>query len=198
MLLDAVNYLLGHEDMTIEQIRKFPAAWDAPPRTLPWATVMRRVSKPRPARSARASPTAVGMALAERLQAARFGDKIVDHHTYVLASDGDLMEGVSHEAIGLAGHLKLSKLIVLYDDNGITIDGALSLSESSDALKRFEAAGWNASRIDGHNPDEIAAAIEKARKSDRPDADRLPHSDRLWRTQQAGQAVRARLTARRR
>ena len=166
MLLYAVNYLLGYEDMTIEQIRNFRqlGSITAGHPEYGHAAGIETTTGP----LGQGIATAVGMALAERLQAARFGDKIVDHYTYVLASDGDLMEGVSHEAIGLAGHLKLSKLIVLYDDNGITIDGALSLSESGDALKRFEAAGWNASRIDGHNPDEIAAAIETARKSDRP------------------------------
>ena len=97
--------------------------------------------------------TAVGMAIAERHMAAVFGDSIVDHKTYVIASDGDLMEGISHEAIALAGHLKLNKLIVLFDDNGISIDGALSLSDSVDQVKRFEACGWNAWRIDGHDPD---------------------------------------------
>src|SRR6478672_8731008 len=112
--------------------------------------------------------TAVGMALAERLLAAEFGGDIVDHHTYVLASDGDLMEGVSQEAIALAGHLRLSKLIVLWDDNGISIDGPLSLSDSVDQPKRFEAAGWATVRVDGHDPDAIAAAIETARTSDRP------------------------------
>ncbi|PKQ05667.1 MAG: transketolase [Alphaproteobacteria bacterium HGW-Alphaproteobacteria-11] len=166
MLLYAVNYLLGYEDMTIEQIRNFRqlGSITAGHPEYGHAAGVETTTGP----LGQGIATAVGMALAERLQAARFSDKIVDHYTYVLASDGDLMEGVSHEAIGLAGHLKLSKLIVLYDDNGITIDGALSLSESGDALKRFEAAGWNATRIDGHNPDEIAAAIEKARKSDRP------------------------------
>ena len=85
-----------------------------------------------------------------------------------IASDGDLMEGISQEAISIAGHLRLSKLIVFFDDNGISIDGPLSLAESGDQVARFEAAGWNASRIDGQNPDEIAAAIEAAQKSDRP------------------------------
>jgi transketolase len=97
-----------------------------------------------------------------------FGAEIVDHHTYVLASDGDLMEGISQEALALAGHLRLHKLIVLFDDNGITIDGPLSLSDSVDQVKRFEAAGWAASRIDGHDPDAIAAALERARASDKP------------------------------
>ena len=112
--------------------------------------------------------TAVGMALAERLMNARFGDDLVDHHTYVIAGDGCLMEGVSHEAISLAGHLRLNQLIVLFDDNEITIDGATSLSCSDDQLARFEASGWSACRIDGHDPAAIAAAIERARHSDRP------------------------------
>ena len=112
--------------------------------------------------------TAVGMALAERLLNARFGDDFVDHHTYVIAGDGCLMEGLSHEAISLAGHLRLSKLIVFFDDNQISIDGSTSLSCSDDQVARFEASGWSACRIDGHDPEAIAAAIEHARKSDRP------------------------------
>ena len=111
---------------------------------------------------------AVGMAIAERHMAAVFGNEVVNHKTYVLASDGDLMEGISQEAIALAGHLKLSKLIVLFDDNGISIDGALSLSDSVDQVKRFEAAGWAASRVDGHDPAAVAAALEKAQSADRP------------------------------
>ena len=109
------------------------------------------------------------MAIAERHLAAEFGD-IVDHHTYVLASDGDLMEGISQEAIALAGHLKLNRLIVLFDDNGISIDGPLSLADSVDQVKRFEAAGWNATRIDGHDPagdrdgDRGGAEVRQARR----------------------------------
>ena len=93
---------------------------------------------------------------------------VVDHTTYVLASDGDLMEGISQEAIALAGHLKLKKLVVLFDDNGISIDGPLALADSVDQVKRFEAAGWAATRIDGHDPAAIAAALEAAKASDRP------------------------------
>ncbi|ABS63722.1 transketolase [Parvibaculum lavamentivorans DS-1] len=166
MLLYAVNYLLGYEDMTIEQIKNFRQLGAITAGHPEYGHVAGVETTTGPL--GQGISTAVGMALAERLLAARFGDEVVDHFTYVLASDGDLMEGVSHEAIGLAGHLKLSKLIVLYDDNEITIDGALSLSESGDALKRFEAAGWNAVRIDGHNPAEITAAIEKAQQADRP------------------------------
>ena len=108
------------------------------------------------------------MALAERILNARFGDKIVDHNTYVIASDGDLMEGISHEAIGLAGHLGLSKLIVLYDSNDISIDGSLDLSDSTDQLKRFQASGWSTREIDGHDHDEIERAISEELKTDSP------------------------------
>jgi transketolase len=108
------------------------------------------------------------MAIAEAHLAAEFGKDIVDHHTYVLASDGDLMEGISQEAIALAGHLKLNKLVVLFDDNGISIDGPLSLADSVDQVKRFEAAGWAATRVDGHDPEAIAQALEKARASSKP------------------------------
>jgi transketolase len=109
----------------------------------------------------------VGMALAERMLAAEFGD-IVNHRTYVIASDGDLMEGVSQEAIAIAGHLKLSKLTVLYDCNGISIDGKTSLSDSVDQIGRFQSAGWRAVKIDGHDPKAVLEALQAAQKSDRP------------------------------
>jgi transketolase len=112
--------------------------------------------------------TAVGMALAERLMNARFGNDFVDHYTYVIVGDGCLMEGLSHEAISLAGHLRLNRLIVLFDDNEISIDGATSLSCSDDQVARFKASGWSACRVGGHDPEAIAAAIERARNSDRP------------------------------
>jgi transketolase len=111
---------------------------------------------------------AVGMAIAERMTAAQFTSNIVDHRTYVIASDGDLMEGVSQEAIGIAGHARLSKLIVFYDDNGISIDGHTSLADSVDQVARFKSAGWNASHIDGHDVDAIQKAIKAAQTSDRP------------------------------
>src|SRR5207342_3056024 len=112
--------------------------------------------------------TAVGMALAEKMLAAEFSRKVVNHHTYVLASDGDLMEGVSQEAIALAGHWRLNKLIVLYDDNGISIDGPTSIADSVDQVKRFKSAGWQAELIDGHDPKAIATAIARAQKSSKP------------------------------
>ncbi len=111
---------------------------------------------------------AVGMALAERLLATRFGKELVDHYTYVIAGDGCLMEGLSHEAISLAGHLRLSRLIVLWDHNSISIDGSTSLSTSDDQVARFAACGWDTQSIDGHDTDAIEAAIIHARTSDRP------------------------------
>src|SRR5262245_40041580 len=166
MLIYALLHLLGYDRMTIEEIRRF--------RQLGSLTPGHPENFITPGVETTTGPlgqgfgNAVGMAIAERHLAAEFGDEIVDHHTYVLASDGDLMEGISQEALALAGHLRLNKLIVLFDDNGITIDGALALSDSVDQVKRFEAAGWAACRIDGHDPDAVAAAVERARDSDRP------------------------------
>jgi transketolase len=112
--------------------------------------------------------TAVGMALAEKMLAAEFGKKVVEHHTYVLVSDGDLMEGVSQEAIALAGHWRLDKMIVLYDDNGISIDGPTSMADSVDQVKRFKSAGWAAELIDGQDQAAIEAAITRAQQSSKP------------------------------
>ena len=111
---------------------------------------------------------AVGMALAERQLRARFGEGLVDHRTYVIASDGDLMEGISHEASSFAGHQRLDRLIVLYDDNQISIDGSTSLAFSDDTVKRFAAYGWNSVAIDGHDPAQIEQALRTAQDSDRP------------------------------
>jgi transketolase len=166
MLIYALLHLLGYEKMTIEEIKRF--------RQFGSITPGHPENFVTPGVETTTGPlgqglgNSVGMAIAERHLAAEFGGDVVDHHTYVLASDGDLMEGLSQEAIALAGHLKLAKLIVLFDDNQISIDGPLSLSDSVDQVKRFQAAGWAATRIDGHDPDAIAVAIEKARLSDRP------------------------------
>src|ERR1700733_11333401 len=111
---------------------------------------------------------AVGMAIAERHLNARFGDDLVGHKTYVIASDGDLEEGISHEAISLAGHLKPKGLIVLWDHNNITIDGSTSLSTSTDELKRFEAAGWITDSCDGQNAADIFRALTKAQDAEGP------------------------------
>jgi transketolase len=112
--------------------------------------------------------TAVGFAMAEKRLQAEFGKRAVDHRTYVIASDGDLMEGISHEAAALAGHLKLGKLTVLWDDNGISIDGPLSLSDSVDQAKRFQACGWRVLKVDGHDAEAIDAALVRARASSKP------------------------------
>jgi transketolase len=166
MLLYALLYLTGYEAMTIDQIKRF--------RQLGSNTAGHPEYGHTPGVETTTGPlgqglaNAVGMAIAEKHLTAVFGDGIVNHKTYVIASDGDLMEGISQEAIALAGHLKLNKLIVLFDDNGISIDGALSLTDNVDQIKRFGAAGWNASRIDGHDPAAIASALEKAQNSDKP------------------------------
>jgi transketolase len=166
MLQYALHYLVGFADMTLEEIKNFRqlGARTAGHPEYGHAAGIETTTGP----LGQGISTAVGMALAERMMNARFGDELVDHFTYVLASDGDLMEGISHEAISIAGHLKLSRLIVLYDDNDISIDGPLNLTESGDALGRFEAAGWDAVRIDGHDHAAIEAAIAAARDSDKP------------------------------
>ncbi|MDW9432200.1 transketolase [Sinorhizobium meliloti] len=112
--------------------------------------------------------TAVGMAIAEQMMAARFGSALCNHFTYVVAGDGCLQEGISHEAIDLAGHLKLRKLVVLWDDNRISIDGSTDLSTSMNQLARFRAAGWDAQAVDGHDPDAVEKAIERARRTRKP------------------------------
>jgi transketolase len=166
MLLYALLYLTGFEDMTLDQIQAFRQLGSKTPGHPEYGHTAGVETTTGPLGQGVA--TAVGMALAERLLNARFGDQLVDHYTYVIAGDGCLMEGLSHEAISLAGHLKLSRLIVLFDDNRISIDGATSLACSDDPLARFAASGWSACRIDGHDPQAIAAAIEQARRSERP------------------------------
>ena len=166
MLLYAVLYLLGYEDMTIEEISNFRQLNSRTPGHPEYGHTAGVETTTGPLGQGIA--TAVGMALAERILNARFGDDLVDHHTYVLASDGDLMEGVSHEAIGLAGHLNLNRLVVIYDDNDITIDGDRRLSDSTDHIARFRASGWATHSIDGHNPDAVDEALASARNSDRP------------------------------
>ncbi|MEQ8354696.1 MAG: transketolase [Kiloniellaceae bacterium] len=166
MLLYALLYLTGYEDMTLEEIKNFRQL-DSRTAGHPeygHASGIETTTGP----LGQGLGNAVGMALAERLLAARFGADLVDHYTYAIAGDGCLMEGISHEAISLAGHLGLSKLIVLFDDNSISIDGGTELAVSDDQIKRFEASGWDAARVDGHNPEAVAAAIAAARASDRP------------------------------
>jgi len=166
MLIYALLYLLGYEKMTIGEIKRFRQLGSLTPGHPEYGHTHGVETTTGPLGQGLAN--AVGMAIAERHLAALFGNDIVDHTTYVLVSDGDLMEGISQEAIALAGHLKLKKLVVLFDDNGISIDGPLALADSVDQVRRFESAGWTAARIDGHDPAAIAAALEAAKKSDRP------------------------------
>ena len=166
MLLYALLHLTGYEGVTIDQLKAFRQWGSMTPGHPEYGHTPGVETTTGPLGQGIA--TAVGMALAERLLNARFGNDLVDHYTYVVAGDGCLMEGLSHEAISLAGHLRLNRLIVLFDDNEISIDGATSLACSDDQLARFEASGWSARRIDGHDPEAVAGAIEEARASDRP------------------------------
>ncbi|MGD9639067.1 MAG: transketolase [Alphaproteobacteria bacterium] len=166
MLLYSLLYLTGYKDITLEDLKNFRQLGSKTAGHPEYGHVEGVETTTGPLGQGIA--TAVGMALAERMLAVRFGEKIVDHHTYVICGDGCLMEGISEEAISLAGHLNLSKLIVLWDDNGITIDGSTSLATSTDQLKRFEASNWKTFRVDGHDPEEIAKVIAEAKDSDRP------------------------------
>jgi transketolase len=166
MLLYAALYLTGYPSVTLDEIKKFRQLGSKTPGH-PENFITEGIETTT-GPLGQGIANAVGMAMAERHLATEFGDEIVNHATFVIASDGDLMEGISQEAIALAGHLKLNKLIMLFDDNGISIDGPLSLSDSVDQVKRFEACGWNASRVDGHDPAAIAEAIERARHSNKP------------------------------
>jgi len=166
LLLYALIHLTGHAGMTIDDIRNF--------RQLHSPAAGHPEYGEHPAIETTTGPlgqglaTAVGLALGERMMAARFGKSLVDHRTWVIASDGDMMEGISHEAGALAGHLCLNKLAVLYDDNHVSIDGDTSLAFSDDTLKRFAAYGWATKRVDGHDPQQIAAALSFAMRSKKP------------------------------
>ena len=166
MLLYAVNHLVGYPDMTIEEIKNFRQLGSKTPGHPEYGHTLGVETTTGPL--GQGISTAVGMAIAEKIQNAKYGKELVDHKTYVIASDGDLMEGISQEAISLAGHLKLSKLIVLFDDNNISIDGSIDLSDSTDQLMRFEASGWDVNRVDGHNHKDIELAIESAINSNKP------------------------------
>ncbi len=165
MLIYAIHHLLGYADMGTDQLRAFRQMGSRTAGHPEYGHAMGIEMTTGPLGQGLA--TAVGMALAERMAAARF-PALVDHFTYVIAGDGCLMEGVSHEAIDFAGHLGLGKLIVLWDDNRITIDGATSLSTSMDQKARFAAAGWHVIAADGHDPKAVARAITEARRDPRP------------------------------
>ena len=166
MLLYALLHLTGYPDMTMAELRNF--------RQLHSRTAGHPEYGAAPGIETTTGPlgqglaNAVGMALAERMMNARFGDDLVDHRTWVVAGDGCLMEGISQEAITLAGHLGLGRLIVLFDDNGISIDGPTGLATSDDQAGRFEACGWHVQTVDGHDPAALAAAMQAACDSDRP------------------------------
>jgi len=166
MLLYALLHLTGHTGMRLDDLARFRQL-DSPAAGHP-------EHGEHPGIETTTGPlgqglaTAVGMALAERMMAARFGKSLVDHRTWVIASDGDLMEGISHEAAGLAGHLRLEKLTVLWDDNSVSLDGPAALSSSDDQLKRFSALGWATKRVDGHDPAQVFAALSLALRSKKP------------------------------
>ena len=167
MLLYALLYLTGYADMTLDEIKRFRqlGSKTAGHPEYGHAAGIETTTGP----LGQGLGNAVGMALAERSLATRFGADVVDHYTYAITGDGCLMEGIGQEAVTLAGHLGLGRLIVLFDDNGISIDGPTSLSTSEDHLMRFAAANWHVSRVDGHDPEEIEAAIRHARTiTDRP------------------------------
>ncbi len=166
MLIYSLLYLAGYPGMGIEDLKNF--------RQLGAKTAGHPEYGHAPGIETTTGPlgqgvaNAVGMAIAEAHLSARFGADLVDHKTYVIAGDGCLMEGISQEAISLAGHLRLKKLIVLWDDNSITIDGKIGLADSTDQLKRFEASGWSTARIDGHDRKAVSAALAAAQSADRP------------------------------
>ena len=166
MLLYGLLHLTGYADMTLDELKRFRQLGS------------RTAGHPEYGHAAGIETTtgplgqglanAVGMAIAERHLAARFGADLVDHFTYVIAGDGCLMEGISQEAISLAGHLRLGKLIVLFDDNHISIDGPTELTTSDDQLRRFAACGWDVQAINGHDPAAVARAIEAAQATKTP------------------------------
>src|SRR5216683_6648910 len=166
LLLYGLLHLTGYPDMTLDELKRFRQLGS------------RTAGHPERGHASGIETTtgplgqglgnSVGMGLAERMLAAEFGDAIVDHHTYVFAGDGCLMEGISHEALSLAGHLALNKLIVFWDDNSISIDGPTNLAVSDDQIMRFRAHGWAAERVDGHDHEAVAEAIRRAHNNDRP------------------------------
>jgi transketolase len=167
MLVYALLYLTGYPEMDIEEIKRFRQLNSRTPGHPEYGQAPGIETTTGPL--GQGIGNAVGMALAERLLNRRYGDELVSHYTYCLAGDGCLMEGLSQEAISLAGHLKLGKLIVLFDDNQISIDGPTSLAVSDDQLERLRASHWHAARVDGHDPEAVALAIENARAvTDRP------------------------------
>ena len=166
MLMYAYLYLTGYQDMTLDEVKNF-RQWGAKTAGHPefgHATGIETTTGP----LGQGISNAVGFAMAERHKASLFGADLVDHYTYVIAGDGCLMEGVSHEAASLAGHLQLGRIIVLFDDNGISIDGPTSLTVSEDTTARYEAYGWQVLSCDGHDQEAVSAAIAQGKADDRP------------------------------
>ena len=166
MLLYSLLYLTGYEDMTLEQVKAF-RQWGSITAGHPeygHAKGIETTTGP----LGQGIANSVGFAMAEEMLRAHYGRKVVDHYTYVIAGDGCLMEGVSQEAIALAGRQELSQLIVFWDNNNITIDGKIDLADRTDQIMRFKASGWHVQEIDGHNPVEIDGAISAAKKSSKP------------------------------
>ncbi|MEL7257251.1 MAG: transketolase, partial [Pseudomonadota bacterium] len=166
MLIYSLLYLTGYAGMTLDQIKNF-RQWGSITAGHP-ENFLHDGIETTTGPLGQGIANSVGFAIAEEALRARFGKKLVDHHTYVIAGDGCLMEGVSQEAIGLAGRLGLGKLIVLWDNNNITIDGKVDLADRTDQVKRFRASGWQVLECDGHDPEEIDAALTKAKTSRRP------------------------------
>jgi len=166
MLLYSLLYLTGYAKMTLDQVKNFRqmGAITAGHPEYGHAPGIETTTGP----LGQGIATGVGMALAERMSNARYGDELVDHYTYVIAGDGCLMEGISHEAISMAGHLGLGRLIILWDDNDICIDGPLSKTVDDDQLARFKASNWDVSSVDGHDMDAVEAALLAAKATDRP------------------------------
>lgn len=166
MLLYAVNYLTGYDKLTIEELKNFRQLHSLTPGhpEIMHDAGIEMTTGP----LGQGIASAVGFALAERILNARFGNDLVSHKTYVMCGDGDLMEGISHEACSIAGHMKLNNLIVMYDDNDISIDGPTSLSFTEDTMKRFDAYGWTTARVDGHDFAAIEKALADAQTSTKP------------------------------
>ena len=166
MLLYSLLYLTGYPDVSLDEIRNFRQLGSKTPGHPEYGHTIGVETTTGPLGQGIAN--AVGFAMAERHLNSRFGDELVNHKTYVIAGDGCLMEGISQEAITLAGHLRLKNLIVLFDDNAVTIDGSTALADDTDQIKRFKASGWNVARVDGHNMDAVRGALLAAQTSDRP------------------------------
>ncbi|MBY6199903.1 transketolase [Maritalea mobilis] len=166
MLIYSLMYLMGSEDMTLEQVKNFRQLGSITAGHPEYGHVKGVETTTGPL--GQGITNAVGFAMAEEFLRAKWGKKIIDHYTYCIAGDGCLMEGISHEAIGLAGRQELSRLIVFWDNNNITIDGTVDMSDRTDQVARFKAAGWDVFEVDGHDPEAIDAAITEAKATPRP------------------------------